>query len=159
MYVVISVVAVFFSISLIPVSLFFEVNVGEFTDKHLSINSCFLGILGNGYDVKYTFTGTCAPTGSVVDIPCTYTYPTPRKVDKAFWFVKWEKNKEPEDLCDSEEYRNRAGYLGNKLHNCTLKIKDLRETDSQKYRFKFIFLGVCFSQIFNFQSAVMELKI
>ena len=88
--------------------------------------------------MKYAFTETCAPTGSVVDIPCTYTYPTWHKVEKAFWFVKSEKYKEPDDLCDNEEYQNRAGYLGNKLHNCTLKIKDLRETDSQKYRFWFL---------------------
>ena len=103
------------------------------------INSCiFLGILGEQYNVKYAFTDTCAPTGSVVDIRCTYTYPTQREVDNAFWFVKWEQHKEPEDLCESEDYRNRAEYVGNKDHNCTLKIKDLRETDSQKYRFRFL---------------------
>ena len=102
------------------------------------MNSCFLGILGNWYDVKYAFTETCAPTGSVVDIPCTYTYPTQRKVEKAFWFVKWEKNKEPEDLRDSVDYWNRAEYLGNKDHDCSLKITDLRETDSQKYKFRFL---------------------
>ena len=52
--------------------------------------------------------------------------------------MKSEKYKEPDDLCDNEEYQNRAEYLGNKLHDCTLKIKDLRETDSQKYRFRFL---------------------
>src|SRR4029434_1648951 len=103
------------------------------------MNSClFLGILGKDYNVEYTFTETCAPTGSVVDIPCTYAYPTKRKVEKAFWFVKWEQNKEPEDLCDSGDYPNRAEYVGNKNHDCTLKIKDLTEKDSQKYRFRFL---------------------
>ena len=88
--------------------------------------------------MQYAFTETCAPTGSVVDIRCTYAYPKQRRVEKALWFEKSEKNKEPDDLSDSEDYRNRAEYLGNKLHDCTLKIKDLRETDSQKYRFRFL---------------------
>ena len=96
----------------------------------------FSGILG--YDVTYGFEETCAPTGSVVYINCIYSYPTERIVDKAFWFVKWEQNKQPEDLIDTEEYWNRAEYLGNKLEICTLKITDVRETDSQKYRFSFL---------------------
>ena len=109
------------NISLIPVSLFL---LGEcrwiYWQTFINEFLFFLGILG--YDVTYGFKETCAPTGSVVDIPCTYTYPTSHKVEKAFWFVKWEKNKEPDDLCDSEEYQNRDGYLGNKLHNCILKM-------------------------------------
>ncbi|MBN3304512.1 SN protein, partial [Amia calva] len=37
----------------------------------------------------------------------------------------------------SPEYQHRAEYLGNKLNNCTLKIKDLRAADSGTYKFRF----------------------
>ncbi|MBN3300059.1 CD22 protein, partial [Amia calva] len=37
----------------------------------------------------------------------------------------------------SPEYQNRTEYLGDKLKNCTLKIKDIRAADSGEYRFRF----------------------
>ncbi|XP_076146137.1 B-cell receptor CD22-like isoform X2 [Alosa pseudoharengus] len=97
------------------------------------------GVLGNTYGVEYSLTEICAPAGSAVDIPCTYTYPTKDTVKKAFWFTKWEEGKDPEDLFQSEDYRDRAEYRGNKEHDCTLRIKNLRDTDhGLKYRFRFI---------------------
>ncbi|XP_048103196.1 B-cell receptor CD22-like isoform X2 [Alosa alosa] len=97
------------------------------------------GVLGNMYGVEYSLTEICAPAGSAVDIPCTYTYPTKDRVKKAFWFTKWEEGKDPEDLFQSEDYRDRAEYRGNKEHDCTLRIKNLRDTDhGLKYRFRFI---------------------
>lgn len=92
------------------------------------------------YDVQYSFREICVPAGAVLDIPCSYTYPAKDTVKEAFWFIKWTNQKEEFiDLCQSADYKSRAEYLGNKDHDCTLRIKDLRKTDSTpKYRFRFI---------------------
>ncbi|XP_031612497.2 B-cell receptor CD22-like [Oreochromis aureus] len=92
------------------------------------------------YGVTYTVTHIYAVKGSTVDIQCTYTYP-PRKnnqsteVQKRLWYTKWNKNV-PVDLITDPNYRDRVKYCfhGN---NCTLRITDLRESDSAKYMFRF----------------------
>ncbi|XP_036419465.1 sialoadhesin-like [Colossoma macropomum] len=69
---------------------------------------------------------------------CTYTYPNGHSVQKAFWSKKLVTEKEPPDLLDDPEYRGRALYLGDEQHDCTLRLKNVREKDQSKYYFRFI---------------------
>ncbi|KAJ8385693.1 hypothetical protein AAFF_G00182930, partial [Aldrovandia affinis] len=92
------------------------------------------GVLGqNGWSVSYQLQGICALKGSSVDMPCTYSYPNDNTVESTFWFV--EKNV---DLAETPEYKGRVEYQGNKEHDCTLRVRDLRESDSKTYFFRFI---------------------
>ncbi|XP_062282320.1 B-cell receptor CD22-like [Scomber scombrus] len=108
----------------------------------------------NGWGVTYTSTKICALKGSTVDINCTYRYPskinnvdtavdeTPRMkvtfitVEKTFWLTKWSNN-EPVDLTTDSDYTGRVQYHCDK-NNCTLRITDLRESDSAEYKFRVI---------------------
>ncbi|XP_033985836.1 sialoadhesin-like [Trematomus bernacchii] len=94
-----------------------------------------------GWGVAYTSTEICAVKGSTVDISCSYRYPSringhENTVQKTFWFTQ-KKNGEPEDLLTDSEYAGRVEYC---LENnrCTLRIRNLRESDSAEYRFMFI---------------------
>ena len=92
------------------------------------------------WDVSYTSTEICAFRGSTVDITSTYTYPTwgnhrDTTVQKAFWFIK-ESNGIYVDLSTDPEYSGRVENLcGN--NKCTLRISNLRESDSAVYKFRF----------------------
>ncbi|KAI9529205.1 hypothetical protein NQZ68_013512 [Dissostichus eleginoides] len=95
----------------------------------------------HGWGVTYTSRVICAVKGSSVEIKCTYTYP-PRwkynenRVDKTFWFVE-KKDGEPVDLTTASEY---AGRVEDRCENnrCTLRIRNLRESDSAAYWFRII---------------------
>ncbi|XP_062282322.1 myelin-associated glycoprotein-like [Scomber scombrus] len=92
----------------------------------------------NDWGVTYTPTKICALKGSTVDISCTYRYPSwINYVEKTFWYTKKIINKEPVDLKTDSEYRGRVQYHCNK-NDCTLRITDLRESDSAVYKFRFI---------------------
>ncbi|XP_062244215.1 B-cell receptor CD22-like isoform X5 [Platichthys flesus] len=94
----------------------------------------------NGWDVSYTSTEICAVRGSTVDITCTYTYPSTfnnhdTTVQETFWFIK-ESNGIHVDLRTDPEYSGRVENLcGN--NKCTLRISNLRESDSAVYKFRF----------------------
>ncbi|KAG5855767.1 hypothetical protein ANANG_G00000020, partial [Anguilla anguilla] len=99
----------------------------------------FSGVLSQrGWGVTYTPERICALKGSSVDMSCTYSYPTSHTVQKTFWFIHWNKPQEPEDLSQDPEYSHRVEYLGNKNSDCTFRIKQLRESDSAIYCFKFL---------------------
>ncbi|XP_049438130.1 B-cell receptor CD22-like [Epinephelus fuscoguttatus] len=91
--------------------------------------------------VTYTSTQICAIKGSTVIIPCTYRYPSRMKdrnttVEKSLWFTKMNGTV-PVDLTADPEYSGRVQY--NPANNlCTLRLTDLRESDSAEYMFMFI---------------------
>ncbi|KAI9529145.1 hypothetical protein NQZ68_013452 [Dissostichus eleginoides] len=94
----------------------------------------------DGWGVTYSSTEICAVKGSTVEIRCSYKYPSTWKglvntVQKTFWFTKW-KDGERVDLTTDSEY---AGRVEDLCENniCTLRIRNLRESDSVEYRFKF----------------------
>ncbi|XP_032363952.1 B-cell receptor CD22, partial [Etheostoma spectabile] len=93
------------------------------------------------WGVTYPSTPICAFKGSTVDITCTYTYP-PRISDKTtevqeqFWFTKVE-NLNLVDLKKDPDYTGRVQYHCDEK-SCTLRISDLRESDSAVYKFRFI---------------------
>ncbi|XP_042245023.1 uncharacterized protein LOC121881351 [Thunnus maccoyii] len=93
----------------------------------------------NDWGVTYTSTQICALKGSTVDI--NYRYPSWTKdiyttVERTFWFTK-VSNTEPVDLRTDSEYAGRVQYHYDK-NDCTLRITDLRESDSAEYKFTFI---------------------
>ncbi|XP_042245414.1 uncharacterized protein LOC121881604 [Thunnus maccoyii] len=95
----------------------------------------------NGWRVTYTSTQICALKGSTVDIRCTYRYPSrindhDTEVQRTFWFTKLSNN-EPVDLRTDSEYTGRVQYHCGK-NDCTLRITDLRESNSAEYKFMFI---------------------
>uniref|UniRef100_A0A8C4H9G1 B-cell receptor CD22 n=1 Tax=Dicentrarchus labrax TaxID=13489 RepID=A0A8C4H9G1_DICLA len=110
---------------------------------YLSICS-LLTLLVPGQDVwgvTYTSTEICALKGSTVDISCTYGYPSrindhDTEVEKEIWFTKMNGN-EFVDLRTDSEYSGRVEYSCH-YKNCTLRITDLRESDSAEYKFRFI---------------------
>ncbi|XP_071262884.1 sialoadhesin-like [Salvelinus alpinus] len=96
------------------------------------------GCLGqdNG-SVTYTPRRVCSLEGSSVTMPCSYTFPKGHKVTTAFWFKGQVPGAESLDLNLNPEYKGRVEYLGNSNQLCTLRITDLRESDSGTYSFLF----------------------
>uniref|UniRef100_A0A3P8PGL2 B-cell receptor CD22 n=1 Tax=Astatotilapia calliptera TaxID=8154 RepID=A0A3P8PGL2_ASTCA len=93
------------------------------------------------WGVTYTSTQICAVKGSTVELRCTFRYPSTinginTRVVKKFWFIR-DENNEPVDLKTESEYRDRVQYQ-RKNNDCTLRISDLRESDSAEYKFRFI---------------------
>ncbi|XP_034092950.1 B-cell receptor CD22-like isoform X1 [Gymnodraco acuticeps] len=91
------------------------------------------------WGVTYSSTEICAVKGSTVEMRCTYTYPFKvwfTIVEKTFWFTK-QKDGEPVDLTTDSEY---AGRVEDRCENniCTLRIRNLRESDSAEYKFRII---------------------
>ncbi|XP_073722547.1 B-cell receptor CD22-like [Misgurnus anguillicaudatus] len=92
------------------------------------------------WGVNYSSSYICALKGSTVIINCTYKYPTGYKIMNVFWTNTNEtaKDKEHPDLFNDSEYSQRIEYLGDKHHDCTMRLTDVRQTDSHKYYFRFI---------------------
>ena len=86
--------------------------------------------------MSYSSTSFCALRGSTLDIPCTYGHPTDHTVIKTFWHKEGEKGKDPIDLRLDEQYQGRVEHLGTE-NNCTLRIRDVRQTDSGRYTFRY----------------------
>ncbi|XP_061578820.1 sialoadhesin-like [Cololabis saira] len=78
--------------------------------------------------VTYTDRSICAPKGSSVDISCTYS-PGNGVVSKS-WFNPHNNNHLRRDKDRVQLHETGAG-------RSTLRIRDLRDTDSAEYRFKF----------------------
>ncbi len=95
----------------------------------------------DGWRVTYSSTEICALKGSTVNTSCAYTYPSrindhDTKVEKTFWFTKM-KGDEFVDLRTDSQYSGRVQHLYEN-NICTLRITDLRESDSAEYKFRFI---------------------
>ncbi|XP_030605075.1 B-cell receptor CD22-like [Archocentrus centrarchus] len=81
----------------------------------------------------------CALKGSSVTLRCLYNYTVGKTVRKTAWFKGhlekglWKRV----ELSGLPSYRNRTEYLGDRQHNCSLAIHDLREDDTGHYYFRF----------------------
>uniref|UniRef100_A0A674CK77 Ig-like domain-containing protein n=1 Tax=Salmo trutta TaxID=8032 RepID=A0A674CK77_SALTR len=95
----------------------------------------------NCWIVTYTHQSICALKGSTVDISCSYTYPSDQEIKKTFWFTKWESDMDPEDLSSVPGYKGHIEYLGDMKSEGTLRLTDLRVSDSAGYRFRLITSG------------------
>uniref|UniRef100_A0A3Q4I547 Ig-like domain-containing protein n=1 Tax=Neolamprologus brichardi TaxID=32507 RepID=A0A3Q4I547_NEOBR len=88
------------------------------------------------YAVTYTSTQICAVKGSTEVIGCSFKYPSryPYLRDTV-WFTKGNGNKR-DDLKRDPVYAGRVSYSCG-LNSCTLTIRDLRESHSAVYKFRF----------------------
>ncbi|XP_056586250.1 B-cell receptor CD22-like [Triplophysa dalaica] len=94
----------------------------------------------SGWDVNYSSSHICALKGSTVTINCTYKYPTGHHIRQVFWTntLVRPSNQDFPNLFKESEYRERIQYLGDKQHDCSVRLNDVRHTDSHKYYFRFI---------------------
>ncbi|XP_073716219.1 B-cell receptor CD22 [Misgurnus anguillicaudatus] len=88
------------------------------------------------WGVNYSSPSICALKGSTVIINCTYKYPTGHQITKVFWTKI--NSPDPPDLSEDSEYSQRIQYLGDKHQDCTMRLTDVRQTDSHEYYFRFI---------------------
>uniref|UniRef100_A0A4W5MJ32 Ig-like domain-containing protein n=1 Tax=Hucho hucho TaxID=62062 RepID=A0A4W5MJ32_9TELE len=103
-------------------------------EDHHSPAVCVLG--ESCMNVTYTHQSICAMKGSTVDISCFYTHPSWHNVTEVSWFNKWETGV-TKDLSQDPEYADRVEYHRQTEKDSTLRITDLRESDSTEYKFRF----------------------
>ncbi|XP_064856739.1 sialoadhesin-like [Oncorhynchus nerka] len=102
----------------------------------ISSDSC-CGVVGEScMNVTYTHQSICALKGSTVDISCFYTDPSWHNVTEVSWFNKWESGV-TKDLSLNPEYADSVKYHRQSEKDSTLRITDLRESDSTEYKFRF----------------------
>ena len=77
----------------------------------------------------------CVLQGNSVDISCTHS-PIDSISSGTYWY-KWRDKQQPRDLKTEAEYKDRAQYPEERRESSTLRITDLKVTDSAEYRFKF----------------------
>uniref|UniRef100_A0A8C4HWC4 B-cell receptor CD22 n=1 Tax=Dicentrarchus labrax TaxID=13489 RepID=A0A8C4HWC4_DICLA len=90
--------------------------------------------------VTYTDRSICAFKGSSVDISSNYN--SHKTIRSKFWFSserihQWQSPSQSEDLSEDSQYAGRVQVLETERGRSTLRITDLRESDSAQYRFKF----------------------
>ncbi|XP_065816067.1 B-cell receptor CD22-like [Labrus bergylta] len=94
----------------------------------------------DSWRVTYSSLQICAYKGSTVEMNCTFTYPERTKgevnsLQKTFWLRK--DGFYYKDVETVSEYSGRVKNICDE-NKCTLRITNLRETDSTVYRFGFI---------------------
>ena len=89
------------------------------------------------WGVTYSSNSICVLNGSSVDISCTYKYPRDHRISTTFWFNKQKSSQLPVDLNLGEDYQNHTEYVGKSDNSCTLRLKDMRESHSGEYAFRF----------------------
>ncbi|XP_010900490.1 sialoadhesin [Esox lucius] len=97
----------------------------------LMITECLSQDKGN---VTYIPRKFCSLLGSSVTMRCSYTIPKDHKLINSSWY-KLPVVGPPLDLSLDPEYKGRVEYVGDSYHLCTLRITDLRESDSGIYSF------------------------
>ncbi|KAK0154544.1 hypothetical protein N1851_003350 [Merluccius polli] len=111
----------------------------------------FTALHGNDdWTVTCTSSNVCSVRGSTVDISCTFKYPEKQHdlsttVLETLWFTKEDRNQKPVDLLSDADYTGRVesscgeiSCIGSSCNRkCTLSIRDLRQSDSAVYNFRF----------------------
>ncbi|XP_058241395.1 uncharacterized protein LOC131350187 [Hemibagrus wyckioides] len=103
--------------------------------KHRSPPVCVLG--KECWGVTYTPERVCALKDTSIDLSCSYKHPAGHTVIKSVWFIKEQVGVGPEDVREDEEYQGRVQYTQSSQNDCSLRITNLRERDTQTYRFRF----------------------
>ncbi|XP_041958696.1 B-cell receptor CD22-like [Alosa sapidissima] len=87
------------------------------------------------WGVIYSSNSICVLKGSTVDMSCTYNYPRNQNISTTFWV---KPRSHTEDLSLDNGYQHHIEYLGNKSNSCTLRLKELSQSHSGEYAFRFI---------------------
>ncbi|KAI4883237.1 hypothetical protein NFI96_031428, partial [Prochilodus magdalenae] len=101
----------------------------------LSSSVCVFG--EDCWNVSYSDRRLCVLEGSLVDFLCTYSHPSTHTVTEVFWYYS-DPNGKLKDLRVEERFAGRVQFLGGKEGNCSLRMRDVRKSDSGEYRFRFI---------------------
>ncbi|XP_037649503.1 B-cell receptor CD22-like [Sebastes umbrosus] len=103
-----------------------------------TLMSLFLaGVLCNTWKVVYHQQRICAVNGSSVVIPCSFYYPDDHIVEKCMWaHVKCHHHLKS-CLISERNLNPRFQYIGDRQHNCSLKIHQVERKDAGKYAFRF----------------------
>ena len=113
----------------------------------LSLFCFFTALKGEtAWKVTYTLRNVCAVRGSTVNISCTYEYPDNESsssiVKETLWFTKIDRN-QAVNIESEPTYKGRVEYSCGENQcttstcsvACTLRIKDLKLSDSAEYKF------------------------
>uniref|UniRef100_A0A4W5P6V1 Ig-like domain-containing protein n=1 Tax=Hucho hucho TaxID=62062 RepID=A0A4W5P6V1_9TELE len=106
---------------------------------------CCVGVLCSDWAVRVPSAPLCAVAGSSVVLPCSYNYPQPYRVLSEMWCRDQSRCITPRYVYHSQGIfpepasQGRVEYLGKEgTRNCSLRISDLRRSDSGTYVFYFI---------------------
>ncbi|XP_072225673.1 B-cell receptor CD22-like [Leuresthes tenuis] len=107
------------------------------------------GVLCSAWNVEYRQQHICAVRGSSAIIPCSFTYPDKEFVES----VKWGHERHDifngpflyDSSSDHDKRSQRFQYIGDKKHNCSLKIHQVEHNDTGRFVFRFITTGDKFS--------------
>lgn len=92
------------------------------------------GVLGNNcYTLNYASERICALEGSSVNISSLYSLPNHTEPNSKSWYKKKSEEKD-ETLTEAA---GRVEYHDNMIDQHTLTIKNVEESDSAEYRFRF----------------------
>ncbi len=100
----------------------------------------FSGVFCSSWKVDYQQQCICAVKGSSVVIPCSFHYPEHLRVKAVMWtHVKSHHFKGHFILAKKlREVNPRLQYIGDKHHNCSLKIHQVEQYDTGIYAFRFV---------------------
>ncbi|KAL2087026.1 hypothetical protein ACEWY4_018085 [Coilia grayii] len=90
--------------------------------------------------VRYDPKAVCALRGSTVELHSTYSYPSTHTLHSIVWHVEWPSHEEPTNISHLPDYSSRVEYLRNtrSQKSSTLRIRDVRESDSRQYLFRLL---------------------
>lgn len=102
--------------------------------------SSFVSGVCQDYGVEYPQANICAVENSTAFIPCTFFYPGALKVVSVMWGHESSSFYFGPFLFDSNNAtsNSRFQYHGDKEHNCSLTIHQVKHKDSGKYAFRFM---------------------
>lgn len=90
------------------------------------------GVFCSSWEVVYHQQHICAVNGSSVVIPCSFYYLDNWTVKRLFWF-----HVEAHHFSLISDRNTGFQYIGDKHHNCSLKIHQVKHNDAGNYIFRF----------------------
>lgn len=93
------------------------------------------GVLCNSWKVEYLQQHICAVKGSTVTIPCLIYHPANLRAKSVTWGHLGSRHIKGRIVfsTDFKEVNPRFQYIGDKRHNCSLKIHHVMHNDAGKY--------------------------
>ncbi len=98
-------------------------------------NPSLSGVLSNTWKVEYHQQHVCAVKGSSVVILCSFYHPGNLSAKRVMWGHIKPRRFKGRFIFDSDSRKvtTRFHYIGDKQHNCSLKIHQVEHNDAGKY--------------------------